>query len=92
MWYFWGMARSFKADDQALTDKIREGQGGIFKEDLEVLEYQQANLKAFPDYDLLKLNIDAGGVQSRRVIERLIKAESAAKVALKDVPLQTISF
>lgn len=92
MWYFWGMARNFKADDQALTDNIREGQGGIFQEDLEVLERQQANLKAFPDYDLLKLNIDAGGVQSRRVIERIIKAENASKIASNEVPLQTISF
>lgn len=92
MWYFWGMARNFKAHDAELTDKIREGQGGIFQEDLEVLERQQANLKAFPDYDLLKLNIDAGGVQSRRVIERIIKAETAVQMTSKDAPLQTISF
>ena len=47
---------------------------------------------AFPDYDLLKLNIDAGGVQSRRVIERIIKAETAVQMTPKDAPLQTISF
>jgi vanillate monooxygenase len=75
IWYFWGMARSFNPQDQALTASIREGQGKIFSEDLEMLERQQQNLLAWPGRQLLKLNIDAGGVQSRRVIDRLIAAE-----------------
>jgi vanillate O-demethylase monooxygenase subunit len=75
MHYFWGMARNFQPEDVQLTDKIREGQGGIFTEDLEVLEAQQMNLDRYPDRDLLKLDIDAGGVQARRMIERAIKAE-----------------
>lgn len=77
IWYFWGMARRFKVNDEALTDSIREGQGKIFSEDLEMLEQQQKNLINNPDRRLMKLNIDAGGVQSRRVIERLIKAENS---------------
>ncbi|WP_374563146.1 Rieske 2Fe-2S domain-containing protein [Ideonella sp.] len=75
IWYFWGMARRFQPQDQALTASIREGQGKIFSEDLEMLERQQKNLLAWPDRPLLKLNIDAGGVQSRKVIDRLIAAE-----------------
>jgi len=53
---------------------------------------------AFPDYDLLKLDIDAGGVQSRRVIDRLITKEQEVKEKLKvpapqaSAPLQTASF
>jgi vanillate O-demethylase monooxygenase subunit len=78
IWYFWGMARSFKPDDQELTASIREGQGKIFSEDLEMLELQQANLLAHPQRQLLKLNIDAGGVQSRRILERLIAKERTA--------------
>ena len=78
MHYFWGMARNFQPEDTALTDKIREGQGGIFTEDLEVLEAQQKNLDRYPDRDLLKLDIDAGGVQARRMIERAIKLEQEA--------------
>ena len=78
MWYFWGMARRFNPTDAALTAQIREGQGKIFSEDLEMLERQQANHSAFPDRRLLKLNIDSGGVQSRRVIERMVAAEQAA--------------
>ncbi|MEK8025373.1 aromatic ring-hydroxylating dioxygenase subunit alpha [Pseudaquabacterium rugosum] len=77
MWYFWGMARRFAPRDAALTAQIREGQGRIFSEDIEMLERQQANLSAWPERALLKLNIDAGGVQSRRVLERWIAREQA---------------
>ncbi|MBD2838466.1 aromatic ring-hydroxylating dioxygenase subunit alpha [Pseudomonas sp. JM0905a] len=82
IWYFWGMARNFKPDDQALTDTIREGQGKIFAEDLEMLEQQQQNLLRHPQRNLLKLNIDAGGVQARRILERLVEAERPGASAL----------
>ncbi|MDF5957091.1 hypothetical protein P4110_26090 [Pseudomonas aeruginosa] len=78
IWYFWGMARNFQAHDQALTESIREGQGRIFGEDTEMLESQQRNLLRHPRRDLLKLNIDAGGVQARRIIERLLADERQA--------------
>ncbi len=78
IWYFWGMARNFNPQDEALTASIREGQGKIFSEDLDMLEQQQQNLLTWPDRKLLKLNIDAGGVHSRKLIERLIAAENAA--------------
>ena len=78
IWYFWGMARNFNPRDKALTAAIREGQGKIFSEDLEMLERQQANLLQWPQRRLLKLNIDAGGVWARRVLDRLITAERAS--------------
>jgi vanillate O-demethylase monooxygenase subunit len=40
-----------------------------------VLEAQQRNLALHPQRKLLKLNIDAGGVQARRIIDRLIAQE-----------------
>ncbi|MBU6259436.1 MAG: aromatic ring-hydroxylating dioxygenase subunit alpha [Burkholderiales bacterium] len=79
IWYFWGMARNFKAGDAALTAAIREGQSKIFAEDLEILERQQRNLQDWPQRELLKLNIDAGGVQARRVLERLVARERAGR-------------
>ncbi|SFJ42284.1 aromatic ring-hydroxylating dioxygenase subunit alpha [Caulobacter sp. UNC279MFTsu5.1] len=85
-WYFWGMARSFAVADAALTDTIREGQGKIFSEDLEMLEQQQQNLLRHPDRRLLKLNIDAGGVRSRMLIDKAIAAEQALGAA--PVPAQ----
>ncbi|RYY60796.1 MAG: aromatic ring-hydroxylating dioxygenase subunit alpha, partial [Comamonadaceae bacterium] len=75
MWYFWGMARNFNPKDKALTAQIRDGQAKVFAEDMDVLEAQQRNLAKYPERRLLMLNIDAGGVQSRRIIDRLIAAE-----------------
>jgi vanillate O-demethylase monooxygenase subunit len=76
IWYFWGMARKFKPRDTTLTATLREGQGKVFAEDRDVLEAQQRNLDANPQRRLLLLNIDSGGVQARRVIDRLVAAEA----------------
>jgi vanillate O-demethylase monooxygenase subunit len=73
--YFWGMARKFQPQDGSLTDAIREGQRKIFSEDLEMLERQQLNLLAWPERALLKLSIDAGGVQARKVMARWVARE-----------------
>ena len=81
MWYFWGMARNFRPDDAALTAQIREGQGKVFAEDKGVLEAQQKNLQLNPGRRLLMLNIDAGGVQSRKIIDRMVAAEQPLKQA-----------
>ena len=71
------MARNFKAQDAALTDSIRQGQGKIFGEDMEMLQLQQENILRHPERKLLMLNIDAGGVQSRKILDRLLAAERA---------------
>ena len=78
--YFWGMARKFNPKDKALTASIREGQGKIFSEDLAMLELQQKNLLVHPQRKLLMLNIDAGGVQSRKILERLIAEETPIEI------------
>jgi vanillate O-demethylase monooxygenase subunit len=79
-WYFWGMARNFKPQDAELTNTIREGQGKIFSEDREMLELQQQNILRHPTRKLLMLNIDAGGVQSRRIIDAWLAKEQAQQV------------
>jgi vanillate O-demethylase monooxygenase subunit len=81
MWYFWGMARNFNVRDEQLTAQIRDGQGKVFAEDTAVLEQQQRNLLHWPGRRLLMLNIDAGGVQARRIIDRMIAAEQPMKQA-----------
>ncbi|GGX95591.1 Rieske 2Fe-2S domain-containing protein [Massilia dura] len=77
-WYFWGMARNFKPQDTELTAAIRTGQGKIFGEDRDMLEQQQENILRHPERKLLMLNIDAGGVQSRRILDRHLKNELPA--------------
>jgi vanillate O-demethylase monooxygenase subunit len=81
MWYFWGMARNFNAKDKALTAQIKEGQARVFAEDTQVLEEQQRNILRWPERKLLMLNIDAGGVQARRVIDRWVAAEQPVRAA-----------
>ncbi|WP_321462965.1 aromatic ring-hydroxylating dioxygenase subunit alpha [uncultured Vibrio sp.] len=85
MWYFWGMARNFKPQDAELTEKIRAGQHTIFSEDLEMLERQQANLLKNPNRELLKLDIDAGGVQARRLIDKLVEQEQSSSINVQDL-------
>ena len=80
-WYFWGRVLKCNPKDNALTATIREGQGKIFSEDLQILERQQKNLLAHPTREVLKLNIDAGGVQSRKIIDRILDLERAASSA-----------
>jgi vanillate O-demethylase monooxygenase subunit len=79
-WYFWGMARNFAIQDESLTATIREGQHKIFSEDLEMLERQQRNLLRYTGRRLLKLNIDSGGVRSRRLIDRAIADETGVEI------------
>jgi len=75
IWYFWGMARNFNIGDNALTETIRSGQATIFGEDLAMLESQQRNLNEQPNRHLMRLNIDMGGFESRRILERLVAEE-----------------
>ncbi|TAJ69814.1 MAG: aromatic ring-hydroxylating dioxygenase subunit alpha [Phenylobacterium sp.] len=79
-WYFWGAA-SRNVGRPDLVAARREAQGKVFAEDRAMLERQQRNLDAHPGRRLLKLNIDAGGVHSRRIIDRLIAAEASATSA-----------
>jgi vanillate O-demethylase monooxygenase subunit len=79
-WYHWGMARQFKPEDAELTLKIRDGQGKIFNEDMAMLQLQQANISRWPERKLLMLNIDSGGVQSRRIIDRLLAQENPSEI------------
>jgi vanillate monooxygenase len=77
-WYFWGLARNFKVHDLALTESIRDAQGKVFLEDVAMLEAQQRNLSARPQFRLLSLNTDAGGVMARSIIDRLLAEEATA--------------
>lgn len=71
--YFWGMARNFDVEDDGFTARFREQQGGVFLQDKEVLEAQQAAIDANPDLKLTAYRIDEGGTRARQIIARAIK-------------------
>lgn len=73
--YFWGMSRHFSQDDRGLTGRLKEGQAGVFLEDVDVLEAQQRSIEANSDLKLAAFEIDTGGVKARLIIQRMIKSE-----------------
>ena len=81
IWYFWGMARNFNPHDKALTAQHprRPGQD-LQPRTWQMLEAQQRNLLAAARAPICcSLNIDSGGVQARRVLERIIAHEQARR-------------
>ena len=75
MWYFWGMARNFNPRDTALTRRSARARRKIFGEDIGDARSAAAQPAVHPQRHLMRLNIDTGGFQSRRIIERLAAEE-----------------
>ena len=69
------MARNFDIHDVGFTARFKRQQGGVFLEDVAVLESQQRSILANPDLKLSAFSIDTGGVRARHAIERMIKAQ-----------------
>lgn len=75
--YFWSIARNFKIDEQKITTQRREAVSGVFAEDEAVLAAQQRAIDANPGREFYNLNIDAGAMWARRLIDARIQAERA---------------
>ncbi len=75
--YFWAFARNYCLGEQALTHKLREGVATIFREDEHVLEAQQVAMDEHPDHQFYNLNIDAGSMWARRLIDRMVAKEAS---------------
>ncbi|HEY2685140.1 MAG TPA: aromatic ring-hydroxylating dioxygenase subunit alpha [Steroidobacteraceae bacterium] len=74
--YFWGMARNFDIADLGFTARFKKQQGGVFMEDVAVLEAQQRSILANPHLSLKAFSIDSGGVRARHVIDRMLRAQA----------------
>lgn len=80
--YFWAFMRNYCLDSQLITTQLRDGVHGVFGEDEAMLAAQQEAIDANPDYEFYSLNIDAGGMWVRRMIERMLEAEGRLVAAL----------
>jgi vanillate O-demethylase monooxygenase subunit len=80
--YFWAFMRNYRLDSQLITTQLRNGVHGVFGEDEAMLTAQQEAIDANPDYEFYSLNIDAGGMRVRRLIERMLQAEGRLTAAL----------
>ncbi|PKQ26345.1 MAG: Rieske (2Fe-2S) protein [Actinobacteria bacterium HGW-Actinobacteria-4] len=76
--YFWAFMRNYRLDSQLITTQLRNGVHGVFSEDEAMLKAQQETIDANPDYEFYSLNIDAGGMWVRRILERALAAEGRA--------------
>jgi vanillate O-demethylase monooxygenase subunit len=73
--YFWAFARNYCLNEQRVTTELRDGVARIFGEDEVILEAQQVAIEEHPDHAFYNLNIDAGSMWARRLIDKLIGAE-----------------
>lgn len=73
---FWSYVRDYRHDDEGLTAWLLAGLGPIFKEDEDIIEAQQRAVDANPERAFYNLNIDAGCLWARRVIDRMVQAEA----------------
>jgi vanillate O-demethylase monooxygenase subunit len=80
--YFWAFARNYLLDEQRLTHQTREGVAGIFREDELILEAQQVAMNDHPDHQFYNLNIDAGSMWARRLIDGLVAREKPVAVTI----------
>jgi phenylpropionate dioxygenase-like ring-hydroxylating dioxygenase large terminal subunit len=73
--YFWAFCRNYRLGEQRLTHELREGVARIFGEDEVVLEAQQQAMDRNPQRRFYNLNIDAGAMWARRLIDQMIAEE-----------------
>ena len=70
-------AQSYAPQDAAATDKLFKEVYDTFLEDIEVLQAQQRVLLSRPGVPMIDINADAGGLEARRIMTRLIAADAA---------------
>ncbi len=73
--YFWAFMRNYRLDSQLITTQLRNGVAGVFAEDEAMLTAQQEAIDANPEHAFYSLNIDAGGMWVRRILDRMLQAE-----------------
>src|SRR5262245_54034227 len=79
--YFWSLVRNYRLQDQTLTTQQRVANAKIFVEDQEVVEAQQMSMEDLAGHPLRTLNIDAGSVRARRIIDDMIQSETRTAAA-----------
>lgn len=86
--YFWAFARNYALGEQRLTHELRVGVASIFREDELILEAQQQAIDERPGYTFYNLNIDAGSMWARKLIDRMIEREQRP-TAPRVIPLRS---
>ena len=73
--YFWAIARDYAVHDEGMTALGLKATSAAFHEDQVMLEKQQRIIDRDPHAAQIDLIGDSGGLQARRIIERLLAEE-----------------
>jgi vanillate O-demethylase monooxygenase subunit len=79
--YFWGQAHDFDPHNADMTERVFQQIKMAFLEDVAVFTAQQRMITMRPDAPQVDINADAGGIQARRIVDRLYRAEQAQLAA-----------
>jgi phenylpropionate dioxygenase-like ring-hydroxylating dioxygenase large terminal subunit len=79
--YFWAIARDYQVDDPKQTELGLKATSAAFLEDKLMLEAEQAVIDADPSAPQIDLVGDTGGLQARRIVERLLAEEQVTTEA-----------
>jgi len=77
--YFWSLVRNHHLRDQTLTIQLKQANARIFEEDPAVLEAQQQVIDTHAGQPLNNLNIDAGSLWARKLIDGMISRDSGQR-------------
>ncbi len=76
--YFFALAHSFGLDDPTVTDAVHEEVVKAFQEDGAMIEAQQQVISRLNNPQMVVIAADAGLMQMRRILDRLISVEREA--------------
>ena len=79
--YFWGQAHDFQPRNADVTERVFQQIKTAFLEDVSVFTNQQANIDLDPAAPQTDINADSGGIQARRIVDRLYQQEQESKLA-----------
>jgi len=73
--YFWAQCHDFDVNNQATTDLIFNEVKTAFEQDVVIFEAQQRSIALRPEAPEVDVNGDTGGLQARRIVQRLLEAQ-----------------
>ena len=81
--YFWGQAHDFEPHNPEMTERVFQQIKTAFLEDVSVFTNQQINIDLDPASPQIDINADSGGIQARRIVDRLYAEEQAVANAAR---------
>ncbi len=77
--YFFAFVRCFGLDDPELDQMFQVGMVDVFREDVAILEAQQAMMEFKPGANQIDINVDAAPIAARQMLDGMIAAEQAGR-------------